>query len=359
MPDSDHIVVISAEEAQTGKTYIIGDVHGAETALRAVLSRLKPEDRLIIAGDLIDRGLDDEYQPASAKVLDIFREYHTAPEGTHPKLYCIKGNHEVNFLKVLDMFANINAQNTVPRTVSKSQMIEFFYFIKDGGAWIFNRDGDDQHEQRLALFREFQGCRNMEAYFPAMKEALLDIINATNPMETLLPNLMTYKELIDPLPFVIKIEGAHPTWVAHADLEFSDEEMARRILSKEPFTEEEIRYMTNARMSEFQPSGPRNCDSYQVVVGHNIIDMPEQTKAATPVRPLTNHINLDAGAYFTNGFLLLNVTDNSVDIVGRNISTENLQLLQYGKETIQAHLGRHSLENEEAPRPHKRIRFTL
>ena len=161
------------------------------------------------------------------------------------------------------------------------------------------------------------------------------------------------------IPFVIKIEGSNPTWVVHADLEFSDEEMARRILSKEPFTEEEIGYMTNARMSEFQPSGPRNCDSYQVVVGHNIIDMPEQPKAATPVRPLTNHINLDAGAYFTNGFLLLNVTDNSVEIVGRNISTENLQLLQYGKETIQAHLSRHSLENEETARPYKRIRFTL
>ncbi len=55
MPGSNHILVIPKPEA-LGKTYIIGDVHGEIGGLQAVLARLNPQDILIIAGDLMDRG---------------------------------------------------------------------------------------------------------------------------------------------------------------------------------------------------------------------------------------------------------------------------------------------------------------
>ena len=42
------------------KTIIIGDVHGCDTALRALLDKVKPgaEDTLVMLGDLFDRGPD-------------------------------------------------------------------------------------------------------------------------------------------------------------------------------------------------------------------------------------------------------------------------------------------------------------
>ena len=43
------------------RTIIIGDIHGCSGALRVLLERIKPDenaDRLILLGDLFDRGPD-------------------------------------------------------------------------------------------------------------------------------------------------------------------------------------------------------------------------------------------------------------------------------------------------------------
>ena len=64
------------------RVFVVGDVHGHLATLRALLHRLKlkPEDRVICLGDMIDRG------PASADLVALLR--------THPQVLCIKGNHE-------------------------------------------------------------------------------------------------------------------------------------------------------------------------------------------------------------------------------------------------------------------------
>ena len=42
------------------KTIIIGDIHGCDQMLHALLDKVKlgPEDRLILLGDLFDRGTE-------------------------------------------------------------------------------------------------------------------------------------------------------------------------------------------------------------------------------------------------------------------------------------------------------------
>ena len=64
------------------RVFAVGDIHGHLATFRALLHRLdlKPEDRVVCLGDMIDRG------PQSAGVVDLVR--------THPQIVCLKGNHE-------------------------------------------------------------------------------------------------------------------------------------------------------------------------------------------------------------------------------------------------------------------------
>ena len=70
----------------TGRTIAIGDIHGCHKELSALLARLAPtsDDKLILLGDLINRG------PDSRRVLDIARE---------AKALCLMGNHELRLLE--------------------------------------------------------------------------------------------------------------------------------------------------------------------------------------------------------------------------------------------------------------------
>ncbi|MED6318860.1 MAG: metallophosphoesterase, partial [Candidatus Thermoplasmatota archaeon] len=64
------------------RIFILGDIHGHLATFRALLHRLnlKPEDRVVCLGDMIDRG------PNSAGRGHLHR--------THPQVICLKGNHE-------------------------------------------------------------------------------------------------------------------------------------------------------------------------------------------------------------------------------------------------------------------------
>lgn len=69
-----------------GRTLIIGDIHGCADELQTLLDAFspRPEDRIIAAGDLINRG------PDSRKVLELARSHGIQP---------ILGNHELRLLK--------------------------------------------------------------------------------------------------------------------------------------------------------------------------------------------------------------------------------------------------------------------
>ena len=75
---------------------IVGDIHGRADLLQRLLARIAAEpalplQRLIFAGDYIDRG------PDSAKVLIMLQQL-TA----HGQAICLMGNHERMLLDVLD-----------------------------------------------------------------------------------------------------------------------------------------------------------------------------------------------------------------------------------------------------------------
>ncbi len=80
----------------TGRTFVIGDIHGERALLDALLASLPfiaPDDTLVFLGDYIDRG------PDSRGVVETLRRL---PEQTAGKVVLLRGNHEDALLGELD-----------------------------------------------------------------------------------------------------------------------------------------------------------------------------------------------------------------------------------------------------------------
>ena len=73
---------LEARLSAGNRVWVVGDIHGHLRTLMALIHRLRldEEDRVVLLGDMIDRG------PDSAGVLSYIRE--------HPQIVAIKGNHE-------------------------------------------------------------------------------------------------------------------------------------------------------------------------------------------------------------------------------------------------------------------------
>jgi predicted phosphodiesterase len=79
------------------RTIIVGDIHGCVDEFDELIKKLnydKESDRLILLGDLIDRG------PDSVGMVKRAREMN---------LECVMGNHEYNFMKWYKSFGSQNA----------------------------------------------------------------------------------------------------------------------------------------------------------------------------------------------------------------------------------------------------------
>ena len=72
----------SISSNRVGRDFVVGDIHGCMSALRALLRKVSfhtARDRLFSVGDLVDRG------PASIQALELLRE---------PWFFAVRGNHE-------------------------------------------------------------------------------------------------------------------------------------------------------------------------------------------------------------------------------------------------------------------------
>lgn len=69
------------------RTIIIGDIHGSDQKLHALLDKVQPgsEDRLILLGDLFDRGPDS---------WEVYQTVQKLAEALGPRFVLLKGNHE-------------------------------------------------------------------------------------------------------------------------------------------------------------------------------------------------------------------------------------------------------------------------
>ena len=98
-----------------GRTLVIGDVHGCADELHTLIDAFgpKPEDRLIAAGDLINRG------PDSPGVLELIRVHKIQP---------VLGNHEQ---RLLTAYLSRN-----PETLKPKDLPAFKALKPDEWQWI-------------------------------------------------------------------------------------------------------------------------------------------------------------------------------------------------------------------------------
>lgn len=121
-------VTLRLPENQTGRDFIIGDLHGCFSQLSQRLKDVQFDvlrDRLFSVGDLVDRG------PESLECLRLLNE---------PWFYAVKGNHESMMMGYLRI---------EPTFVSSSSD-----FIENGGDWVLSLSSNERQElQNLATNR--------------------------------------------------------------------------------------------------------------------------------------------------------------------------------------------------------------
>ena len=100
------------EDKNYGRRFVIPDIHGFPKTLQSLLNKLdlNTNDFIFFLGDYIDRG------PSSAQVIDIILDL----QNKGFKVFCIKGNHEDDFLEHFEF----EIKNKNFRTKSKIQAFD-------------------------------------------------------------------------------------------------------------------------------------------------------------------------------------------------------------------------------------------
>lgn len=79
-----------------GKTYVVADIHGMYGSYMEIMKKLKPEDHLIIIGDVIDRG-----KGGILILQDIMQRKQNRQ--SNPEITFMIGNHEMQFLETVSI----------------------------------------------------------------------------------------------------------------------------------------------------------------------------------------------------------------------------------------------------------------
>lgn len=79
---------LETERKPVLKTFVIGDIHGCDAQLNSILNKLRPDpgtDRLILLGDLFDRGPDSR---------EVFQTVKNLQADFGDRFVLLRGNHE-------------------------------------------------------------------------------------------------------------------------------------------------------------------------------------------------------------------------------------------------------------------------
>ncbi len=111
------------------RTILIGDIHGCNRALCALLEKLKPgkEDRLVLLGDLFDRG---------AESWEVFQTVKELEKQFGERFALLRGNHEDYLLKEKMTIRQRMVWESVGRAATVKSFIEHESKMKDAIPWI-------------------------------------------------------------------------------------------------------------------------------------------------------------------------------------------------------------------------------
>lgn len=111
------------------RTIVIGDVHGCDTALRALLEKVKPgaEDTLVMLGDLFDRGPDS---------FQVFETVRQLADSMGERFILLRGNHEDYLLQPKLSFAQRMMWDHVGRGATMQSFKAHGGKMEDAIPWI-------------------------------------------------------------------------------------------------------------------------------------------------------------------------------------------------------------------------------
>lgn len=112
------------------RSIIIGDIHGCHRALENLLDKLSPDpeqDRLILLGDLFDRGPDS---------WDVFQKVKSLAGQFEERFVLLKGNHEDYLLQPRLTIAQRMIWSGVGRQTTVRSFKAHGEKMEDSAAWI-------------------------------------------------------------------------------------------------------------------------------------------------------------------------------------------------------------------------------
>ena len=111
------------------RSIIIGDIHGCNRELCALLEKVKPgpEDRLILLGDLFDRGPDS---------WEVFQTVKELAEAFGERFVLLRGNHEDYLLQEKLTFAQRLIWERVGRGATIKSFKDHGKRMEDAGPWL-------------------------------------------------------------------------------------------------------------------------------------------------------------------------------------------------------------------------------
>jgi hypothetical protein len=263
-----------------GSDFIIADLHGNRECFDAVIKNLPlgDNDRLFIAGDMVDRGED------SVGVIEAIMKHGK-------NIHVIRGNHEemtLESIKGLEKVLELLKASDTP--VNETSILEKMDNADDplitslksnvrdnGGMWLVKLFAQEHAEGKLSLPPTESKVRMIEKF-------------------------------MSDLPYIISVEGEDkvlPFNVVHADMPLNDLELKRKISNGDlQLSDDKKRYAVWAREEDYDPNIGRTDYSTVTYCGHNIIGFD----ATECIRNGTSMIDLDFAAYLTNIALAVNHT---------------------------------------------------
>ena len=297
MPN-DTILVL---QKNSNDTYVVGDIHGELEIFNKIVANLKQNDTLVIVGDLIDRGMDPKTNiPTTPDILDFIINNQNNPQ-KKINIYSVAGNHEINFVRAMNIFLNKPNWN-------RNDINELLILIINGGRWIFDPLDNENIQDVLLHYETFRGKSANSHEISPFQDTIVDYFNMIkeSPNKTIYfhPKIGEYIEFIESLPLIIKIDADNnPAWVVHADLPYSDKNLENMISKKLKFNLLAKLYITETREDIYQDNNRGKESNTITYCGHNII-----RDSVIPVRENSLHVNLDFGMYYTHQAILVNHT---------------------------------------------------
>ena len=341
--------ILNLAENKHGYDFVIGDLHGTLLPLTEACRYLeRASDRLMIAGDLLDRGKEN------TEVIQFILEYNDN-DNKPGKIYSVCGNHELMYQQTIAACENIIKEN--PEVLFGidfsicNDMRSYESMCKIADTLINAKKHDAELVDAINQLKLHCNPANGGAWLLSLfnQEFDNDMIRLDANRHIIYEDqskIKLIRDYISSLPVIIHVGGTNPFLVVHASMPVDDWKLKRLMEDNLGLTDEEIEYAVLARPDHTErpiTDIGRHPWSIIVYVGHTIIDDRNLSKC---IDTKTNTVFLDTASYFTGISVVINHLNNQCMFTESVIELLRIPEFRYLSdmvEMVQMHLG---LQNE-------------